>query len=127
MAERARNDLTIYDAVADDWWSDEIRWVRTLKNLVPGRLAWFDRKIDWSGKDVLDLGCAGGFMAEALVEKGARVTGIDPAAQAQDASAHGDGDGRPSDHSQLDPKDWGVHASVQSTWREKQPCPARPL
>ena len=51
-----RNDLTIYDTVADRWWSDDIRWVRTLKNLVPGRLRWFDRQIDWQGKDVLDLG-----------------------------------------------------------------------
>ena len=57
-----------------------MRWVRTLKNLVPGRLAWFDRHIDWRDKSVLDLGCAGGFMAEALTTKGARVTGIDPAA-----------------------------------------------
>ena len=76
-----RNDLTIYDRVADRWWSDDIRWVRTLKNLVPGRLAWFDRHIDWRGKDVLDLGCAGGFMAEGMAARGARVTGIDPAAQ----------------------------------------------
>ncbi len=74
-----RNDLTIYDRVADNWWSDDIRWVRTLKNLVPGRLAWFDRQIDWQRKTVLDLGCAGGFMAEALAERGAHVTGIDPA------------------------------------------------
>jgi 2-polyprenyl-6-hydroxyphenyl methylase / 3-demethylubiquinone-9 3-methyltransferase len=74
-----RNDLTIYDRVADSWWSDDIRWVRTLKNLVPGRLAWFDRQIDWRGKTVLDLGCAGGFMAEALAARGAHVTGIDPA------------------------------------------------
>ncbi len=74
-----RNDLTIYDRVADSWWSDNIRWVRTLKNLVPGRLAWFDRQIDWQGKMVLDLGCAGGFMAEALAARGAHVTGIDPA------------------------------------------------
>jgi 2-polyprenyl-6-hydroxyphenyl methylase / 3-demethylubiquinone-9 3-methyltransferase len=77
-----RNDLTIYDRVADRWWSDEIRWVRTLKNLVPGRLSWFDHQIDWTGLDVLDLGCAGGFMAEALAERGANVTGIDPAAEA---------------------------------------------
>ena len=74
-----RNDLTIYDSVADQWWSDEVRWVRTLKNLVPGRLRWFDRQIDWQGRDVLDLGCAGGFMAEALAQRGANVTGIDPA------------------------------------------------
>ncbi|MCC5964392.1 MAG: 3-demethylubiquinone-9 3-O-methyltransferase [Rhodobacteraceae bacterium] len=77
-----RNDLTIYDKVADQWWSDEIRWVRTLKNLVPGRLSWMDRQIDWAGRDVLDLGCAGGFMAEALDDRGATVTGIDPAADA---------------------------------------------
>ncbi|WP_372805618.1 bifunctional 2-polyprenyl-6-hydroxyphenol methylase/3-demethylubiquinol 3-O-methyltransferase UbiG, partial [Loktanella salsilacus] len=81
-----RNDLTIYDKVADRWWSDDIRWVRTLKNLVPGRLKWFDRHIDWQGKDVLDLGCAGGFMAEALAERGAHVTGIDPASDAIDAA-----------------------------------------
>jgi 2-polyprenyl-6-hydroxyphenyl methylase/3-demethylubiquinone-9 3-methyltransferase len=77
-----RNDLTIYDRVADRWWSDDVRWVRTLKNLVPGRLAWFDRHIDWAGKEVLDLGCAGGFMAEAMALRGATVTGIDPAAEA---------------------------------------------
>jgi 2-polyprenyl-6-hydroxyphenyl methylase/3-demethylubiquinone-9 3-methyltransferase len=53
--------------------------VRTLKNLVPGRLRWFDQHIDWHGKDVLDLGCAGGFMAEAMAKRGANVTGIDPA------------------------------------------------
>ena len=83
-----RNDLTIYDQVADRWWSDDIRWVRTLKNLVPGRLKWFDRHFDWQGKDVLDLGCAGGFMAEAMAARGARVTGIDPAAAAIDAARH---------------------------------------
>lgn len=77
-----RNDLTIYDKVADRWWSDDIRWVRTLKNLVPGRLSWFDGHIDWAAKEVLDLGCAGGFMAEAMARRGAVVTGIDPAAEA---------------------------------------------
>ena len=86
-----RNDLTIYDKVADQWWSDDIRWVRTLKAMVPGRLSWFDRQIDWAGKRVLDLGCAGGFMAEALAARGALVTGIDPAAQAiKAARAHAD-------------------------------------
>lgn len=83
-----RNDLTIYDKVAERWWSDDVRWVRTLKNLVPGRLKWFDRRIDWTGKAVLDLGCAGGFMAEAMAARGADVTGIDPAAEAIEAARH---------------------------------------
>ncbi len=87
-----RNDLTIYDSVADQWWSDDVRWVRTLKNLVPGRLRWFDRHIDWQGRDVLDLGCAGGFMAEAMAARGANVTGIDPAAGAVIAARQHAGD-----------------------------------
>ncbi|WP_223428660.1 bifunctional 2-polyprenyl-6-hydroxyphenol methylase/3-demethylubiquinol 3-O-methyltransferase UbiG [Tateyamaria pelophila] len=86
MTEKTRNDLSIYDDVAANWWSDDIRWVRTLKNLVPGRLAWFDHHVDWGGLAVLDLGCAGGFMAEAVATRGANVTGIDPAAQAIDAA-----------------------------------------
>ena len=95
MAESHRNDLSIYDAVAPQWWSGDIRWVRTLKNLVPGRLAWFDRHVDWPGKSVLDLGCAGGFMAEAMTDKGARVTGIDPAVEAIGAArAHAAATGR---------------------------------
>jgi len=79
---RSRNNLALYNDVAKDWWSDDLRWIRTLKNMVPGRLDYFDGFIDWAGKRVLDLGCAGGFMAEALDDRGARVTGIDPAADA---------------------------------------------
>lgn len=79
MTEKQKNNLSIYDEVADQWWSDNIRWVRTLKNLVPARLNWFERFVDWEDKSVLDLGCAGGFMSEALAGKGARVKGIDPA------------------------------------------------
>ncbi|TFL20136.1 bifunctional 2-polyprenyl-6-hydroxyphenol methylase/3-demethylubiquinol 3-O-methyltransferase UbiG [Jannaschia formosa] len=95
MPDRARNDLTIYDAVAADWWSDDIRWVRALRNMVPGRLSWFDGFIDWQGKEVLDLGCAGGFLAEALDDRGARVTGIDPARDAIAAArAHAEREGR---------------------------------
>lgn len=88
---QSRNDLAIYDDVADRWWSNDVRWVRTLKNMVPGRLGWFDKHIDWTDKRVLDLGCAGGFMAEALAQRGAHVTGIDPAADAVAAAkTHGE-------------------------------------
>ena len=86
MANTARNNLKIYDEVAAQWWSDDIRWVRTLKNMVPGRLRYFDKLIDWQGKAVLDLGCAGGFMVEALDDRGAQVIGIDPAADAIEAA-----------------------------------------
>lgn len=82
MTAQTRNKQEIYDAAAAQWWSDDLRWVRTLKNLVPARLKFFDRHIDWAGKSVLDLGCAGGFMAEAIAQRGAHVTGIDPAKEA---------------------------------------------
>ncbi|MGK7654688.1 bifunctional 2-polyprenyl-6-hydroxyphenol methylase/3-demethylubiquinol 3-O-methyltransferase UbiG [Roseovarius sp. B08] len=82
MTAKIRNTQEIYDDAAAKWWSDELRWVRTLKNLVPARLNYFDRHIDWAGKHVLDLGCAGGFMAEAMAQRGAQVTGIDPAKEA---------------------------------------------
>ena len=95
MPDTIRNDLTIYDAVAEQWWSDDIKWVRTLRAMVPGRLRWFDRRVTWDGAAVLDLGCAGGFMAEAIADRGAAVTGIDPAADAVAAArAHAEATGR---------------------------------
>ena len=77
-----RNDLSIYDAFAAHWWDGSQRWLRSLQNLVPARLAFFDRVADWRGASVLDLGCGGGFMSEALAKRGAAVTGVDPAASA---------------------------------------------
>ena len=82
MTTTSRNKQDSYDDAAAHWWSDEVRWVRTLKNLVPARLSFFDRFTDWIDRDVLDLGCAGGFMSEALAQRGSRVTGIDPAQEA---------------------------------------------
>jgi len=92
MARPDRNNLDIYDDVAAQWWSDDVRWIRTLRNMVPGRLRYFDKLVDWRGKAVLDLGCAGGFMAEALDDRGALVTGIDPAKESIAAArAHAQG------------------------------------
>lgn len=92
MSIKTRNNLDIYDDVASQWWSDDIRWVRTLKNMVPARLRYFDKLVEWQGKAVLDLGCAGGFMSEAIADRGAQVTGIDPAIDAiAAAKAHAQG------------------------------------
>ena len=85
---RSHTDPALYDAAAADWWSGRVRWLRTLHNLVPARLREFDPVVgDWRGQRVLDLGCAGGFMAEALAARGALVTGLDPAAEAVAAAA----------------------------------------
>lgn len=72
---------SIYES--DDWWSGSVRGLRQLRKLVPARFTYLDRVLtDWSGLRVLDLGCGGGFMAEALAHRGAVVTGIDSCAQA---------------------------------------------
>jgi ubiquinone biosynthesis O-methyltransferase len=93
---RVRNDLSIYD-MTDEWWDGRIRWVRTLRNLVPARLAFFDPMIGtWRNKAVLDLGCGGGFMSEALSKRGASVTGIDPSIAAIEAAQrHANANGLP--------------------------------
>lgn len=77
------NDSAIYDAAAAGWWDETIPWVRLLRAMVPGRMRHFDAIVgDWTTLKVLDLGCAGGFMSEAMAERGANVTGIDPASLA---------------------------------------------
>lgn len=78
---RAEPDL--YDRYGPGWWDGSTRWLRQLGKLVPARMALFDPMVgDWRGLRVLDLGCGGGFMAEALARRGASVTGVDPSAPA---------------------------------------------
>jgi ubiquinone biosynthesis O-methyltransferase len=68
---------SLYDRDAGHWWDGSQRWLRALQNLVPARLAFFDRLTSWDGRTVLDLGCGGGFMSEALARRGAKVIGVD--------------------------------------------------
>ena len=73
------SDPDLYDRHGPGWWDGSTRWLRQLSKLVPARMALFDPMVgDWLGLEVLDLGCGGGFMAEALALRGASVTGVDP-------------------------------------------------
>ena len=82
-----RNDQAMYRSYAAEWWTGRHRWLRTMHNLVPPRLKYFDSVVpDWRGMSVLDLGCGGGFMAEALARRGAQVIGVDPSAPAIEAA-----------------------------------------
>ena len=74
-----RHDIYTSDEHAESWCDGSKRWQRMLANQVHVRMACFDR-IDsrWEGLETLDLGCAGGYMAEVLARRGARVVGIDP-------------------------------------------------
>lgn len=75
-----RNDLSIYRTYAANWWDGSQRFLRLLHNLVAAHLSLFDEVVDtWRGEIVLDLGCGGGFMAEALAQRGANVIGVEAA------------------------------------------------
>lgn len=73
------NNLQQYDLLAAQWW-DESSPFKDLLILNAPRFRYFDEFVsDWRGKNVLDLGCGGGFAAEELARRGAIVVGVDPA------------------------------------------------
>lgn len=87
MRSDVRNDLTIYDTYAKNWWDGSQRFLRLMQNIVPARMRHFSKVVGrWSGHRVLELGCGGGFMAEALARAGAETIGIDPSGRAVEAA-----------------------------------------
>jgi 2-polyprenyl-6-hydroxyphenyl methylase/3-demethylubiquinone-9 3-methyltransferase len=69
-------ELEKFSRLAHRWWDPHGEF-RPLHEINPLRLEWIDRHAALSGKDVLDVGCGGGILAEAMTLRGARVTGID--------------------------------------------------
>ena len=69
-------ELEKFDAIAPRWW-DEEGPVRTLHQINPLRLAFINKFVDVTGKRVIDIGCGGGILTEALARSGADVTGLD--------------------------------------------------
>jgi len=69
-------ELAKFGALAHRWWDPEGEF-RPLHQMNPLRVAWIAAKAPLSGADVLDVGCGGGILAEALARAGARVKGID--------------------------------------------------
>jgi 2-polyprenyl-6-hydroxyphenyl methylase/3-demethylubiquinone-9 3-methyltransferase len=69
-------ELAKFSALAHRWWDPNGEF-RPLHQINPLRLAWIDGKARLAGKRVLDVGCGGGILAEAMARAGARVKGID--------------------------------------------------
>lgn len=70
-------ELAKFSELAHRWW-DPTSEFRPLHEINPLRLEHIDRLAGGlSGKRVLDIGCGGGILAEAMAAKGAQVTGID--------------------------------------------------
>jgi 2-polyprenyl-6-hydroxyphenyl methylase/3-demethylubiquinone-9 3-methyltransferase len=65
-----------FSALAHRWWDPEGEF-RPLHDINPLRLDWIAAHAALDGAAVLDVGCGGGILAEAMARRGARVTGID--------------------------------------------------
>jgi 2-polyprenyl-6-hydroxyphenyl methylase/3-demethylubiquinone-9 3-methyltransferase len=74
-------ELAKFSALAHRWWDPESEF-RPLHQINPLRLDWIDRQVGLQGKRVLDVGCGGGILADAMARKGADVLGIDLATKA---------------------------------------------
>lgn len=69
-------EIARFDAVAQRWWDPHGEF-RPLHALNPVRLDYVDARVNLRGKRVLDVGCGGGLLSEAMARRGAEVTGID--------------------------------------------------
>ena len=72
------SEIKKFAELADKWW-DKNGDFKPLHVINPLRANYIFDKLDISNKKVLDVGCGGGILSEALYEKGAVVTGIDAA------------------------------------------------
>lgn len=71
-------EIARFSAMSEIWW-DRNGEFKALHDINPVRLAYVRDRVELTGRQVLDVGCGGGLMAEALASCGAIVTGIDMA------------------------------------------------
>jgi 2-polyprenyl-6-hydroxyphenyl methylase/3-demethylubiquinone-9 3-methyltransferase len=69
-------ELRKFSDLAHRWW-DPNGTMRPLHEMNPLRLDWINRIAPLAGRRVLDVGCGGGILSEAMAARGAQVTGID--------------------------------------------------
>jgi len=69
-------ELEKFSKLAHRWW-DPAGEFRPLHEINPLRLDWIAQHARLEGAAVLDVGCGGGILAEAMARRGAKVTGID--------------------------------------------------
>ena len=69
-------EIDKFSALAHRWW-DPAGEFRPLHEINPLRLEWIAAHAQLAGAAVLDVGCGGGILAEAMARRGAKVTGID--------------------------------------------------
>lgn len=73
-----RKEIEKFESLAAYWWDREGA-LKSLHDINPLRLRYIDSRAPLREKRVLDVGCGGGILSEAMAARGARVTGIDAA------------------------------------------------
>jgi len=73
-------ELAKFSELAHRWWDPESEF-RPLHQINPLRLAWINASAQLQGKEVLDVGCGGGILTDAMARSGAKALGIDLAAK----------------------------------------------
>jgi len=74
-------EIARFETAAQRWWDPQGEF-RPLHDLNPVRTDYIDARASLAGKRVLDIGCGGGLLCEAMAQRGADVTGIDLGATA---------------------------------------------
>ena len=69
-------EIKKFESLAARWWDPDSEF-RPLHEINPLRLNYISQQVNLAGKHVLDIGCGGGILAEAMVHHGAKVTAID--------------------------------------------------
>ena len=69
-------EIAKFEALASRWW-DRSGDFRPLHEINPLRANYIDEHSPVSGQRLVDVGCGGGILAEAMAQRGAIVTGID--------------------------------------------------
>jgi 2-polyprenyl-6-hydroxyphenyl methylase/3-demethylubiquinone-9 3-methyltransferase len=74
-------EIAKFSELAHRWWDPESEF-RPLHQINPLRLDWIDQRASLRGKSVLDVGCGGGILSDAMARRGADVLGIDLSSKA---------------------------------------------
>ena len=69
-------ELAKFSALAHRWWDPQSEF-RPLHQINPLRLEWIESIAPLNTRHVLDVGCGGGILTEAMARRGAQVKGID--------------------------------------------------
>lgn len=69
-------EIAKFEALASRWW-DRNSEFKPLHDINPLRANYIDQRSPVAGKKLLDVGCGGGILSEAMAQRGARLTGID--------------------------------------------------